>query len=131
MSAVEHEKLWGSPEETKRRLALMEAASPIGRGQPASRDTNPQEILQRASAIINERGAVYGSGIEQNFKRAAQIASLKLNKEFTARDVCVILESVKDARLALNFGHEDSLLDRINYAAFRAAFELKDKGERK
>lgn len=91
---------------------------------PTPRGYDPVEILDSAKAIIAERGVGYG-GIEQSFDRAAQIASLKLNKPITARDVCVILESVKDARLAVNYGHEDSLIDRINYAAFRAAFELK------
>lgn len=86
-----------------------------------TQESDPRKILDRAKSLIGYRGASYG-GIEDSFGRAAKIASLKLNREFTAHDVVVILESVKDARLAINPSHEDSLIDRINYAAFRVIF---------
>ena len=81
--------------------------------------THPVEILDKARALIAERGIDYG-GIEQSFERAAMIASLKLNREISAYDVATVLESVKDARNAVNPTHADSHLDAINYRAFRA-----------
>ena len=77
----------------------------------------PKAILQAAAALIAERGVNYG-GIEQNFERAASLASLKLNKTVTAYDVAIIMESVKDARRATAPDHYDSHIDGINYRAF-------------
>lgn len=76
-----------------------------------------KQILASALALVNERGVEYG-GIEQNFERAAQIATLKLNKSVTAYDIAIILESVKDARRAVSPDHFDSHIDGINYRAF-------------
>lgn len=76
-----------------------------------------KQILASALALVNERGVEYG-GIEQNFERAAQIATLKLNKQVTAYDIAIILESVKDARRAVSPDHFDSHIDGINYRAF-------------
>lgn len=98
------------------KLAAVEPASPTV--------ADPRVFLDEARAIIAERGAAYG-GIEDSFERAAAIASLKLNKIITAYDVATVLESVKDARKALNPAHRDSHIDGINYSAFRAAFALK------
>ena len=81
------------------------------------------KILEDAKNIVANRGKAYG-GIEQNFSRAAAIASLKLNKMFTAYEIAVILESVKDARRAETPNHYDSHVDGINYKAF--AWVLKD-----
>lgn len=86
---------------------------------------SPKDILARASALIDERGQAYG-GIENSFARAAALASLKLNKAISAEDVVQILICVKEARLAVNPTHEDSLIDKINYAAFHAALILKE-----
>lgn len=85
---------------------------------------DPRTLLAEAGSLLAERGAAYG-GIEDSFERAAAIASLKLNKPITAYDVATVLESVKDARKALNPTHRDSHIDGINYSAFRAAFALK------
>ena len=76
-----------------------------------------EKIYQSALAIINQRGQNYG-GVEDSFERAAVIASLKLNNYITAYDVAVIMESVKDARRAMDPGHADSHIDGINYKAF-------------
>lgn len=79
-----------------------------------------KQILASALALVNERGVEYG-GIEQNFERAASLASLKLNKTITAYEVAIILESVKDARRAVSPDHYDSHIDGINYRAFALA----------
>lgn len=78
---------------------------------------NPKAILDEAAALIGDRGANYG-GIEQNFERAAAIASLKLNRPVTAYDVAIVLESVKDARRAIAPQHYDSHIDGVNYKVF-------------
>lgn len=77
-----------------------------------------KQILASALALVNERGVEYGSGIEDNFNRAAQLATLKLNKHVTAYDVAIIMESIKDARRATSMDHFDSHIDGINYRAF-------------
>ena len=78
---------------------------------------NPKEILDAAAALIAERGVNYG-GIEANFERAAKLATLKLDKNVSAYDVAIVLESVKDARRATCPDHYDSHIDGINYRAF-------------
>lgn len=86
-----------------------------------------REFLAEADDILAERGQQYG-GVEESFTRAAQLATLKLNKTVTAYDVATILESVKDARLAVNPDHFDSHVDGINYRAFRGEFSGAVKG---
>lgn len=76
-----------------------------------------EKIYQSALAIIDQRGQKYG-GVEDNFMRAAVIASMKLNAHISPYDVAVIMESVKDARRAVDPGHADSHIDGINYKAF-------------
>lgn len=75
------------------------------------------KIYQSALAIIDQRGQKYG-GVEDNFMRAAVIASMKLNTQISPYDVAIIMESVKDARRAVDPGHADSHIDGINYKAF-------------
>lgn len=84
-----------------------------------------KDIFTRALAIVGERGQAYG-GLENSFERAAALASLKLNRPITSNDVVQILICVKEARLATNPDHEDSLIDKINYNAFHAAFAIKE-----
>lgn len=78
---------------------------------------DPKAILEAAMALIDNRGVNYG-GIEQNFDRAAKIASLKLDKTISPYEVAIVLESVKDARRAISPDHYDSHIDGINYRAF-------------
>jgi hypothetical protein len=66
--------------------------------------------LQEALRLLEERGAVYG-GVEQSFERAAQLATLKLDRVVTPYEIAIVLESVKDARRAVNPFHMDSHLD--------------------
>lgn len=85
-----------------------------------------KQVLAGAMALINERGVEYGD-IEQNFERAAQIATLKLNKQVTAYDIAIVLESVKDARRAVSPDHYDSHIDGINYRAFAMVLSGAEK----
>ena len=76
-----------------------------------------EDIYNSALAIINQRGKNYG-GVESNLERAAIIASMKLDTHISAYDVAVIMESVKDARRAIDPTHADSHIDGLNYRAF-------------
>lgn len=83
------------------------------------------DVMKKALSILNERGKTYdtnGSGVEQNYTRAADIASLWIGRPISPRDVTMILASVKMARIAAQPGHEDSFIDLVNYVAFAAAF---------
>jgi len=90
---------------------------------------NHQDYIQKAVEILANRGQIYG-GVEESFTRAAAIATLKLNAQVTPYIVATIMESVKDARLAVNQTHVDSHIDGINYRAFRAEFAPKDSPEK-
>lgn len=81
------------------------------------------EIYESALAIINQRGQNYG-GVEDSFERAAIIASMKLDAHITAYDIAIIMESVKDARRAIDPTHADSHIDGLNYRAFAMLFAL-------
>ena len=85
------------------------------------------KVLKKAIDATKERAHTYDkgtSGVEQNFARAASIASLWLDKPVSARDVALVLASVKMARIAMAPTHEDSFVDLVNYVAFGASFSL-------
>ncbi len=88
---------------------------------------DPRVILEEAMKLIANRGVNYG-GIEQNFDRAAKIASLKLDKHISPYEVAIILESVKDARRAVAPEHYDSHIDGINYRAFALLLSGAQRG---
>lgn len=90
--------------------------------------TSPLDVLDQCRAIFAERGAAYG-GVENNFERAAALASLMLDRELSAYDVATVLLAVKLARAAHDPGHADSHRDTVNYAAFRAVLPKTSKGE--
>ena len=87
---------------------------------------NPKDILTAAADLIAERGVNYG-GIEASFDRAAKLATLKLDKNVSAYDVAIVMESVKDARRATCPDHYDSHIDGINYRAFALMLSGADK----
>lgn len=86
---------------------------------------HPLGRLAAATAVIREREGVYGSPRE-GMRLAADLASLKLSRTITARDVAVVLGCVKEARLAVTPGHRDSATDLVGYAAIAAS--LQDDG---
>ena len=84
-------------------------------------------VLKKALDIFRERGITYdtpASDVEVNYERAAAIASLWLNKPVLARDVVLIMASVKMSRTAVVPDHEDSFVDMVNYISFGAAFSV-------
>ena len=81
----------------------------------------PQELLKDASAIIDQRGQGYG-GIENNFQLAADLASLRLGRDFHPYEIAIILACVKNARAFASPDHMDSHVDAVNYELFAATF---------
>jgi hypothetical protein len=81
-----------------------------------------RQILLDVARVLNERGQNYDDGVETSFPRAASLATLKLNREVSTYEVAVILESVKDARRAIEPEALDNHIDGIAYRAFAAEF---------
>lgn len=82
---------------------------------------NPQELLAQASDIIAQRGEGYG-GIENNFQLSADLASLRLGRDFHPYEIAIILACVKNARAFNSPDHMDSHIDAVNYELFAATF---------
>jgi hypothetical protein len=82
---------------------------------------NPHELLNQAANIISARGEGYG-GIENNFQLTADLASLRLGREFHPYEIAVILACVKNARAFASPAHLDSHIDAVNYELFAATF---------
>lgn len=81
----------------------------------------PQELLKMAGDIVTERGANYG-GIENNFQLIADLASLRLGRDFHPYEIAIILACVKNARAFASPAHLDSHVDAVNYELFAATF---------
>lgn len=81
----------------------------------------PQELLLQAANIIDQRGEGYG-GIENNFQLAADLASLRIGREFHPYEIAVIMACVKNARAFNSPDHLDSHVDAVNYELFAATF---------
>ena len=81
-----------------------------------------RDILTETARVLGDRGKNYDNGSENSFPRAAQIATLKLNRDVTPYEVAIILESVKDARRATDPGNIDSHIDGVAYRAFAAEY---------
>ena len=82
---------------------------------------NPQELLYEAAKIIDQRGQGYG-GIENNFQLAADLATLRLGREFHPYEIAIMLACVKNARAFASPTHMDSHVDAVNYELFAATF---------
>lgn len=81
----------------------------------------PQELLLDAANIIDQRGKNYG-GIENNFQLVADLASLRLGRDFHPYEIAIILACVKNARAFASPNHLDSHIDAVNYELFAATF---------
>jgi len=82
---------------------------------------NPQELLYEAAKIIDQRGQGYG-GIENNFQLAADLATLRIGRDFHPYEIAIILACVKNARAFNSPAHQDSHVDAVNYELFAATF---------
>jgi Domain of unknown function (DUF6378) len=77
------------------------------------------DILKDTAKIIMDRGSAYGKP-EDTIARCASLASLKLNKPVSPYEVAVIMESMKDARRAVQPDNSDHHIDGLAYRAFAA-----------
>lgn len=84
---------------------------------------DPRLVLHECADLIGERGKDYG-GIENNFRKIAEIANLVINKDLSPHDVAMVLVATKLARMAGTRDKRDNYLDAINYLVF--ALEMKD-----
>ena len=82
---------------------------------------NVHELLKLADEIIQERGTKYGQ-VENNFQLIADLASLRLGRDFHPYEIAIILACVKNARAFASPSHLDSHVDAVNYELFAATF---------
>jgi hypothetical protein len=86
---------------------------------------HPGDLLTLAFELINARGSEYDnvSGIEQNFREIAAVASVLIGKSLTARDVAMVMATVKLVRSKSAPDKIDNYVDGMNYMAFAACFQ--------
>ena len=75
-----------------------------------------EELLAHAAAVVRDRRQTYGEP-ELLFARVAQRWSQHLGTKVTAAQVVLCLADLKLARLTIDPGHLDSLVDVAGYAA--------------
>lgn len=85
---------------------------------------HPTDLLTLAFELINARGTEYDnvSGIEQNYREAAAVASVVIGKALTPRDVAMVLACIKLIRSKSAPEKLDNYVDAMNYMAFAACF---------
>ena len=75
-----------------------------------------EELLAQAAAVVRDRRRTYGEP-ELLFTRVAERWSQHLGTKVTAAQVAICLCDLKVARLTVDPGHLDSLVDVAGYAA--------------
>ena len=75
-----------------------------------------EELLTRAAAVVRDRRRVYGDPADL-FERVAARWSQVLGTRVTATQVGLCLADLKLARLTMDHGHLDSLVDVAGYVA--------------
>jgi len=82
------------------------------------------EVLDSALEAVKSRGEAYGD-VQSNFQRIADFWNVWLKHRgkladgslLTARDVAMLNDLQKNARLIETPGHTDSIIDKAGYAA--------------
>jgi hypothetical protein len=74
------------------------------------------DLLDKAAAVLEERGQAYGAA-DAAFEAIAARWTLTLGCPVSAAQVVLCMIDLKLVRLAHDQGHEDSLIDVIGYAA--------------
>ena len=88
-----------------------------------------REMLEKAIAIVADRGEQYGSA-KSNLDRVAALWSVWLHVPVVASDVAIMNILQKMARIESNGGdHEDSWIDIAGYAAIGAEIAEQNGGE--
>ena len=72
--------------------------------------TTPEKLFNNATALVHERGVVYGHAI-YNMDRIAKSVSAYIDYPVSAHDIPIINILQKISRLAETPGHEDSIVD--------------------
>jgi len=78
--------------------------------------TTTEKLFNNATAIVHERGVVYGHAI-YNMDRIAKAVSAYIDYPLSAHDIPIINILQKISRLAESPGHEDSIVDICAYMA--------------
>lgn len=88
-----------------------------------------KEMLEKAIAIVGDRGEQYGAA-KSNLDRVAALWSVWLHVPVVASDVAIMNILQKMARIESNGGdHEDSWIDIAGYAAVGAEVAEQNGGE--
>ena len=78
--------------------------------------TTTEKLFSNATAIVHERGVVYGHAI-YNMDRIAKSVGAYIDYPISAHDIPIINILQKISRLAESPGHEDSIVDICAYMA--------------
>ena len=84
-----------------------------------------EDLLQEASEMLSERGAIYGKP-EKNFSVIAELWSAYLGVPIRGADVARLNALQKIARIIQTPSHKDSHLDAANYMALGYQLEVQD-----
>jgi hypothetical protein len=81
---------------------------------------NLAHVMTEAAKVLKDRGNRFGEGV---LERSAKLASLKLNREVSAYEVAIVLESLKDARRAIEPFEQEHHTDGLNYRALASTYK--------
>lgn len=85
---------------------------------------NHDEFLELARKTIGDRQSKYGPP-DENLDRIAEIASLILDRCFSAYDISMIHVATKLGRMVQSREYDDNYLDAINYLVFAKGLSKK------
>jgi hypothetical protein len=84
------------------------------------------EVLQSATDVIGQRGAIYGSPKVNHQRISARLSQL-LETDITDWQACLIMVEVKLSRIQETSGHEDSYIDACAYLALACELRTSDE----
>jgi hypothetical protein len=91
--------------------------------------TTTEKLFNNATALVHERGVVYGHAI-YNMERIAKSVSAYIDYPIMPHDVPIINVLQKISRLAESPGHADSIVDICAYMAiYQLCIEAEKDGE--
>jgi len=91
--------------------------------------TQIRKIFEEASDIMSQRNIQYGD-YRTLFSYASALASIYTQKNFNTYEICMVMFSIKMARIAKNKHHKDSWIDAINYLAMAQELTGIDQREK-
>ena len=83
------------------------------------------DLLHACSSTTIDRSTEYGDPIETH-ENAAKLATTVLGREFSGRDVVMIMHLVKLSRMRKSPGNLDHYLDAINFLSYAADFATEE-----